>query len=778
LKVDGLAAKTYTAKVTYLEDNIYASKSSSTKFKVTSKEETEIEIEIDPNNGEVTVELPEGATGNITVVVDGEVVNVTDVINTTTTVYVGNLTPGNHTVEVIYSGDDTHAGASNSTVVEVPKISDYAFSVGAKVDGRDATITVKLPKDIDGEVLLDINGVGYYANATGGKAKVTLKDFENGEYTVVARYPGDDKYDSQKNTTSFVIDEKITPTVNVTIDIPVNATGGNITVTLPENATGNVTVVVDGKVYNVTDVVNGTAVIPVENLTAGNHTVEVIYSGDDNYAGASNYTIIEIPKVSDYEFEVIAGDITAGEPTDIKVILPDDATGVVLVDIDGIGYYANVTDGIAALQIPIDLPAGTYDITVTYPGDDKYANKTATASFTVESVKPTVDIKISGDEIVVELPDDATGNVTVNIDGKDYVVPVENGTAKLNISDLEPGNHTVNVTYNGDDKYSPASNSTTINVPKESDYPMNVTYDNGKVVVDLPDDATGKVTVKVNGKDYTAPVKDGKAVVDVGDLKPGDYKVEAKYSGDDKYEPGKASDTISVPKKSDYPIAVTTTDEELIVVLPDDATGDVTVNIDGKDYTVPVKNGKAVVDISNLTTGKHNVKVTYPGDDTYEGQTVDKTITKSHCLYITAPDVVKYYSGPERFVVYFRDNDGNNVSGITVKITINGVTYERTSSNGRASLPLELNSANYTVKVEFAGNSEFKAQKLNAFVEILPTIYAKDVFKVFMNGTHYQALFVTAKVTHWSILKLLSTSTGYSTTVRPMHPVGQNSTLN
>ena len=84
----------------------------------------------------------------------------------------------------------------------------------------------------------------------------------------------------------------------------------------------------------------------------------------------------------------------------------------------------------------------------------------------------------------------------------------------------------------------------------------------------------------------------------------------------------------------------------------------------------------------------------------------------------------------------------HNIDGLTVKITINGITYERTSKDGQASLGLNLNSVNYTAKIEFAGTSEFKPQTLNANIEVLPTIIAEDVFKVFENGTHYYALFL------------------------------------
>ena len=748
LLVDNLVKGKYTAVVTYQGNELYGSKSNTTKFTVQAKKNiTDIDITIDiPDNGTnatITVELPEDATGNVTTIIDGKEYNVTNVTNGTAVITITEILPGNHTIEVIYSGDENYTGASNSTNIEVPRISDYGIVVDAKVTGRDVEISVDMSIDVDGIVLIDVDNVGYYVNATNGHAKLYLKDMANGNYSVNSKYLGDNHYAPKDNNTAFEIDAKIKPEIDIEIDIPENATNGTITVELPEDATGNVTTIIDGKVYNVTNVTNGTATIQIGNLTPGNHTVEVIYSGDANYTGASASEVVNVPKITDYIIEVAAKDINAGDKTDITVKLPGDVNGVVLLDIDGVGYYVNVTDGNAKFDLAIDLKPGTYEVTATYPGDDKYASRSTVDTFKVNGNVPEINIKLDDDEIVVELPEDATGNVTVTIDGKDYIIPVENGTAKMNVSGLEPGDHKVDVKYNGDDKYLPASNSTTVTIPKISDYPMDIAYDNGKVVVELPDDATGDVNVKINDKTYTAPVKDGKATVDVSDLKPGDYKVDAVYSGDNKYESGKLSDAIIVPKKSDYTMDIATTDNELVVTVPKDATGNVTVVVDGKEHIVPINDGQAIIDISNLNTGNHNVTVNYPGDDYYDAKTVEKVINKTHCLIIRAPEVVKYYSGPERFVVYLRDNDGNNVDGITVKITINSRTYERTSSNGQASLALNLNSGgNYSVKVEFAGNGEFKPQKLNSFVEVLPTIYANDVTKVFRNATHYYGLFL------------------------------------
>ena len=984
LTLSDLAEGTYTINATYDGDTKYIGSTSNTvTLKVEGKTVTEMSVDIDVEKGIATVELPDGVTGDVTVVIDGKVYNVTDITEIPVIIGIGDLKPGNHTVEVIYSGDKYFTPASKINDVEVPKEDDYKINVDAKVDGTSVDITVSLPKDVTGPVLIDVNGVGYYANATGGQAKLHLDDLSKGKYDVVVKYPGDDKYAPNRNATSFEIDAKETSMSikvdddEIVIELPEDATGsvevsidgkpqtvplkggravvdisglepgqhtvdvtypgddnygpasnstsfevpkvsdysinmteedGKLVISVPKDATGSVTVSIDGKPQTV-PVSGGKAVLDISGLEPGKHGVEVTYPGDKKYAQESNATIIDIPKVDDYK--ITANAKVDGSSVDITVSLPKDVTGPVLIDVNGVGYYANATGGQAKLHLD-DLSKGKYDVVVKYPGDDKYAPNRNATSFEIDAKETSMSIKVDDDEIVIELPEDATGNVTVSIDGKPQTVPVSGGRAVVDISGLEPGQHTVDVTYPGDDNYDPVSNSTSFEVPKVSDYPIDITEEDGKlvitvpddatgsvtvsidgkpqtvpvedgkavvdisglepgkhgvevtypgdkkyapvsnativdipkvvdypfeviaedinvgqktnitvnlpkdingqvlvdiggvgyyvtvtngvahielpldlkpgsydavvtfpgndkyesktvkdsfkvvdekvpvdikiegdeIVVELPEDATGNVTVSINGKTQTVPVIDGKAVVNISDLEPGNYTVDVTYSGDDKYPSASNSTSFEVPKIVDYPIDISNTDDKFIVTVPEDATGDVKVTIDGKSYTVPIKDGKAVIDISDLPDGSHNFEVTYPGNDKYASKTVSGTIVKERYLIMTAPAVVKYYSGSERFIVYLTDNKGNKLSGLEVKITINGKTYTRTSENGEASIALNLISRNYTVKVDFAGNDEFKPQSINSTVEILPTIYAKDVLKVFNNGTHYYGLFL------------------------------------
>ncbi|MDO5814168.1 MAG: Ig-like domain-containing protein, partial [Methanobrevibacter sp.] len=83
------------------------------------------------------------------------------------------------------------------------------------------------------------------------------------------------------------------------------------------------------------------------------------------------------------------------------------------------------------------------------------------------------------------------------------------------------------------------------------DSPDITVGDDGVITVTLPDDATGTVTIEINGKKYTAKVHNGKAVFRIPGLKVGSYPIKAWYSGDDKYLPTNTNGEINVnPVKS------------------------------------------------------------------------------------------------------------------------------------------------------------------------------------------------------------------------------------
>ena len=85
------------------------------------------------------------------------------------------------------------------------------------------------------------------------------------------------------------------------------------------------------------------------------------------------------------------------------------------------------------------------------------------------------------------------------------------------------------------------------------------------------------------------------------------------------------------------------------VELPIDATGNVTTTVNGKTYSSPVDNGKAIITIPDLIKGDYTLPVTYSGDDKYNSLTNDVNLTvKEDEIVVSAPDLTKYYNCRKR----------------------------------------------------------------------------------------------------------------------------------
>ena len=108
--------------------------------------------------------------------------------------------------------------------------------------------------------------------------------------------------------------------------------------------------------------------------------------------------------------------------------------------------------------------------------------------------------------------------------GKPQTVPLKGGRAVVNISGLEPGQHTVDVTYPGDDNYNNASASVVIvvnplPVPGKKNLTLHANAEpitmgeDATVIVTGLEGATGVVSVAVDGKIFTAPIRNGVDII-------------------------------------------------------------------------------------------------------------------------------------------------------------------------------------------------------------------------------------------------------------------------
>ena len=469
LTINDLKAGVHNVSVTYEGNDKYLSNSSKAVFNV-EKLESELSINVNDikvgSQAAVTVTVPAGANGTVTVTVNGK--NYTENINNDKAEFTIDAidVSGKYPVVASYSGDDKYVG--NSTTVEFA-VSKYVLAPTVSStnisDDNKATITVGNLSDATGNVTIRVGSANYSAPINGGNASVNVSGLVNEANDIVITYAGDYKYESFVNKAQVTRDGKVklAPSIIVLADDGVAGKAIKVLVILPADANGTVTITVNGKNYETTDIVQGIAtfsdvIIPV----SGEFNVDASYSGNDKYLTAANSTTTNIDKVN----STISVDdivIKVGENALIKVVLPADANGTVTITVNGKTETIDVVAGEPVELNVSDLGSGNYGVDVTYSGNEKYNANSTTATITVD--KNPLDIKVSVSDIdagekasiTVTVPSDVKGTVVVSVNGKNYKLTPSNGVASVKVPKLAVGEYDVVASYAGDNKYAAGS---------------------------------------------------------------------------------------------------------------------------------------------------------------------------------------------------------------------------------------------------------------------------------------------------------------------------------
>ncbi len=134
----------------------------------------------------------------------------------------------------------------------------------------------------------------YHVAIDNGKAIKTIGGLAAGDYTVVVKYAGDDKY-SGVEVTGVVNVAKAQPVLGVVIADVDYGNGFVIEATLTgvNNAplNGNVLVAVNSKFY-VVNVINGKGTLTGDKLAADTYGFAAAWTGNNNYASVTEKTVI------------------------------------------------------------------------------------------------------------------------------------------------------------------------------------------------------------------------------------------------------------------------------------------------------------------------------------------------------------------------------------------------------------------------------------------------------------------------------------------------------
>ena len=722
-------------------------RSSDLIFNITSEEPGKILID---------VTIDKKATGNIAVVVDGDKYDVA-IVNGSAKLTLSDLPAGVYYIEAKYNGNSIVTESYNSTKFTIDLI-DSSIAVEAKdiKCGEEAVITATVTNGATGTVTFFVNGKTYVVDITDSVATLKIADLTTGDYPVFAYYNGDKYYKTSYNSTTFNVAKLAsTTTVNVS-DIKVGE-DAVISIAVPEITSGVVSVTVGDAIYNVA-VVDGKGSLTLSGLASGSYDVVAKFNGDDKYLASEDSAKFNVAKLASTT-TVNVSDIKVGEDAVISIAVPEITSGVVSVTVGDAIYNVAVVDGKGSLTLS-GLASGSYDVVAKFNGDDKYLASEDSAKFNVTKLASTIDIavdniKVGEDAVIgVALPEDATGEVIISVNGKNYTVMTKYGMASVTISDLANGTYSVDAFYNGDDIYAPIKNSTAFTVSKVSDYNMTVDIadivkgENATITVSVPEDGTGNVIVTINGTDYKGTVVNGTAKVIIPGLDEGTYKVVTFYTGDNKYDSMIVNGTITVNKNTkttltmDNLVKYFNGPQKLMAKLVDGfgnpiANATVYFTINGKVYArITDENGTASIAI-RLLPGEYKASALFNGTKDHDKATANATVTVKSTIF--GNDTTLYFRNGTQYMAKFLDSDGKALANTDVKFNINGVFYTRvTDENGIARLNIRLDPASYIITAYNPVTGEQKANNIT----VLPRIIAKDLSMKYLDGSTFNAALV------------------------------------
>ena len=347
-----------------------------------------------------------------------------------------------------------------------------------------------------------------------------------------------------------------------------------------------------------------------------------------------------------------------------------------------------------------------------------------------------------GVTIYIRVPYSATGNVDFSLDGQAQSVAIEDGYAKTILNALAIGIHTISASYGDGSKFYELTNTTSFNVKpmikfnsRDDLYPNNFLVD-----LKLPADANGKLVVfdyYTNVEFGSVDLKNGIAVLNLSCLPFGDHVLSAKYVGDDYEVEDTYRQIYTIQPLVDVPDGEKWNTKKCITFqVPSQATGKLSVTVDGKSISAPLTNGKASIKLSDFKPGNH--KITFAYSDSYYGdfnESYDFEILPP--AKIVAKDLnMSYYDG-SYFKVTVYEEGGQIAKGVNVVFYVNGKKFKtvKTNSKGIAQFKVTQVPKTYKVTAKALGKSVTKKVTVKRILTLKAVTVKRSAKKLVLTAT-------------------------------------------
>ena len=370
-----------------------------------------------------------------------------------------------------------------------------------------------------------------------------------------------------------------------------------------------------------------------KNIVSGNSKIKYQLKEATNGLISFNYnnigSKIEFAFVkSNPNISIKSESIMVGDDLIVKVIVPDDATGSMILSVGNISKTMYFSGNNVMFTFG-NLNAGNYNITASYSGNVKYPSQTKISTVNVNKYESFTKIHVNsieeGDDLVVTVTttNQATGNIMLSVNGEETVLDLTSSEATYKIKNISRGDYNIRAVYNGDGKFKSSENSLVVevgNVNSQIDVVANdcIFGEFATFEINLDDNASGYVNVTVDGITNTSKVFNGYSKVYLAGIGAGLNKSALIfYSGDNNYFNLTYYSSVNV-KKANLTFNISSKDikigHDAIITISVPAKTEGTFKINGDILTIPMSGELSYV-ISNLDIGNYTFTAFYQGNN-------------------------------------------------------------------------------------------------------------------------------------------------------------------
>ena len=704
------------------------------------------------NSIEFEVEPLENGDGTVLLYIDGKLNDEKPVSDFDYTMGdLNSITPGIHEVELKFVNDTYYKSTSIKGKI--------SLSYLIVPNGENILFGAYVANNATGYVTLIIDGETYDTQFINGDIIYMNLDnlsYEKHNYTI--SYSGDDKYPSEQRSDTF----ENTYFLDIWLDEEEFLYGDQyITIEIPKDGTGCATVSIDGKNPQVFKEFFGASKaeglirgIFLSDLKVGTHKITLSYS-DDKYP----------LKTIEREFKILAkykitpaNSVEYKTDNDISLILPPNATGNLVVDINGAKKTIKLVKGKAKYSLT-NLTPGYYDITAYYDGND-YEVEPVNMNDYDEGflVWPSIEdgnygtLNVGEDNIVsIEIQKEAKGKMNVKIEkeNEDYdyeivktsSINLIDGKGSVSLSDLKAGNYRLTFEYDGSDLIIPTYDTyITLITPNNItvDFPEKMySNENPQMIFKSPTDTSGKLTVTIYGKSTKYSLSNGTIIIPLTNLDAGTAtEITLKYDGD-KTGSNTFVEDVYIAKANPHLNVTQTSDSTFDIDLEKDATGKILLSVSDKTYEETISNGHVTVTIPKLAPGNHKVTVAYSGDSKYTTFNIYTTLNIEDNSKIIASDLAMMYNDGSKYSVTVYDVDGKLASGVEVTFKADGkkIGSAKTNSKGIASLKITQVPKTYKISSTALGKTVTKKLTVKQILTLKKVTVKKSAKKLVLTAT-------------------------------------------